>query len=252
MPDWDWTAELPSVSGIDFWDSSENGSQWQPQSLSPGSTYTGDVWVSTDPNSPPPGVVTINFVADPPGGAKVQKGVNVQSAGTWTDDSNWGQDPKTLEYFGTATATGGMASLKDLAADISGKASDWTVLASDPRNAKVLMMPDDSVMAGSHVNVGSLLELVEQRMREAVKKAANDPKYATYVDVNSAESGMRSGEINSVFTLQLPAKPGQPAPYQTDCFGMARIILCKVLIDAIGANQFDSLGANLDAICGAL
>ncbi len=65
LPNWNWTASLPLVSGLNFWDSPQDGSQWQPQSLTPGTSYNGDVWVSTDPKSPPMGALTINFVADP-------------------------------------------------------------------------------------------------------------------------------------------------------------------------------------------
>ncbi|MGA2069071.1 MAG: hypothetical protein ABSG86_29220, partial [Thermoguttaceae bacterium] len=72
---WNWTAKMPAVSGLEYWSASQNGSAWQPQPTAPGSTYTDDVFASTDPNSPPaadPFSVTFEACAPPgPGDAAV-------------------------------------------------------------------------------------------------------------------------------------------------------------------------------------
>ena len=66
---WNWTAKMPAVSGLEYWSASQSGSAWQPQPIAPGSTYTSDVWASTNPSATlPTGAFPITFkLCAPPG-----------------------------------------------------------------------------------------------------------------------------------------------------------------------------------------
>ena len=70
---WNWTAKMPAVAGLEYWQDSQSGTPWQQnQAIAPGAPWTGTVWASTDPNNPPatdPFPVTL--LLDPPGGAHV-------------------------------------------------------------------------------------------------------------------------------------------------------------------------------------
>jgi len=66
---WDWTAKLPAVAGVNFYGACEGDSTWQGGPITPGSPYASDVWVSTNPKSPPADPFSITFKAYAPPGA---------------------------------------------------------------------------------------------------------------------------------------------------------------------------------------
>ena len=76
---------MPAISGVDFWNDSESTTSWQEGPITPGTPYTSEVWVSTDPNSPPASPFSIAFKAyAPPGGgdaaAKAELGTDTPTS----------------------------------------------------------------------------------------------------------------------------------------------------------------------------
>jgi hypothetical protein len=73
---WDWTAKMPPVLGasgqnaVEYWNDSQSATPWQQnQAIAPGAPWTGTVWVSAVPNSPPTDPFSVPFKAcAPPGG----------------------------------------------------------------------------------------------------------------------------------------------------------------------------------------
>ena len=159
------------------------------------------------------------------------------AAGTWRCDDNWAEDLTTLRYTGTATAVGGPASLETLAKDITGSGADWTFLRDDPANSGIIISLTNTVPANTKVSVALLLEQVEDRVREAVVKAAGEPKNAS-VGLGTNLTQMTASSINSVFYV------GKAAPsVSVDCGGMAQLVLSEGLISVIGTAQFNYLGS---------
>ena len=134
--------------------------------------------------------------------------------GTWTNDGNWSQDPKTLAYSGTTTATGGPASLEQLALYITGRKSDWTLLREDPANKYIGMVSETEVPAGTKVQIGKLLEVLDQRLHTNVKDAANATKYATFPQQGGKfRTSLRLTSIRSIWFLRRrPRQTGRSHP----------------------------------------
>ncbi|MGA2069705.1 MAG: hypothetical protein ABSG86_32430, partial [Thermoguttaceae bacterium] len=83
---WNWTAKMPAASGLEYWSASQNGSAWQPQPIAPGSTYTSDVWASTNPSATlPAGTFPITFkVCAPPGAGDAATSTSAPAATGFT------------------------------------------------------------------------------------------------------------------------------------------------------------------------
>ena len=65
---WDWSTEMASVHGVYFFADSDRATAWAGGAITPGTTYTSTVWVSTNPSSLPANPFTIAFEADAPPG----------------------------------------------------------------------------------------------------------------------------------------------------------------------------------------
>ena len=67
--------EMLPVTGVHFWADSLSTTPWAGGSITPGTAYTSNVWVSTDPSSPPSSPFSIAFEADaPPAGGRGDQG----------------------------------------------------------------------------------------------------------------------------------------------------------------------------------
>ncbi len=252
----DWTAVLPSVTGLEFWSDSEGGTQLPPggignvidQPLSGGS-YTGTVYVSVDPSSSLAAgeangspVTTVVAEVQGPHGEQIQCMLPVQAAtSSWTRNP-WSGSPATSNYSGNATAHGNNATLRQLAADITGNASDYSLLIKANPGIK-MNTRTTAVPADTKINIAPLLQKLETTLRSNVAAAATGGVYATFPKDDeefSEGSDMDEAEVNAVF------KYGNTGCF--DCLGMATVLMARGLIKALKPGEFDAIFGTTDDI----
>jgi hypothetical protein len=120
---------------------------------------------------PNDGFVQVSFQTP---GAKDVQTVTLATRGVWTPvqawSDSWVSTGQTGETFtAEARAVGGAGNLKELAYDVTGDRSDWTQIVV-PVGAT---LPGDgsSVQAGTTVNAGLLVKILDQRLRANIVAA---------------------------------------------------------------------------------
>ncbi len=258
MSNWQASVNIdPANSGLELWSSSIGGTALTPagfNQLIASGNYSGTVWVSTatgeDPN------LTLTFVCSSLL-AQVGEAANVQSAGVWGNDGNWARDPnwttasKTPEYSGSATATGN-CSLKRLAFLITGHEDDWVKLGYNGpyvNNDKVAAI----VPNGTHVQIGPLLERLDQYLRTGVCDAALDSKKnasfpaGTKTEFRHKGLGVTAKMLDRIFGPPLP--PGTPLDC-FDCESMMYVVFARGLMTTMQDGEYQKMETFLAATAG--
>jgi hypothetical protein len=151
--------------------------------------------------------------------------------------------PGALKYSGTATATGGIASLEDLAYDITGQRSDYT----DITIVDGSYVADDhtKVTATTKVDISKLLEDLDGRLRTHVLDAVNDittmSKNGTAISYFGSPNRAQLNAYNAA-QIQNLFKPGTPHSIPIDCYYMALIVETKGLLDLLEPNEYAEFG----------
>ena len=178
-----WLASLSAPTGIEFWTSPTGGSSMTAAQVN--ATITAgplnrDFWVSAATAGSQTSTITLNYVKTVGEVENASTFVTTVGTGTWAVDGTWKETltPGGTDVFsGTgaanlpmAVASGGPASLKRLAYDITGNQNNWSQIGV-PGGSTEPNDPDE-VKPGTEVDVSKLLADLDVQVRGEVASAA--------------------------------------------------------------------------------
>jgi len=176
--------DASSQPEVYFWSDSQSATPWQQgQAIAPGAPWIGTVWVSANPNSPPPDQFSIAFTANaPPGAGDAEAMPSTLPAGpvqATTTLSSW------HVYWPGSTLTARPVTIAGLDSSTAGQphwlaARVWWKLMNPEAVEPISMFTAPAIVMWREpgAQVGSALFFVDA----VVKEQPDDPVYAALTE----------------------------------------------------------------------